>query len=99
VKVQPLKYLHPYLRLQQLYEENSIAPFNAVPLSTSTIPRHVTLDSASLSTLILGFKKAPPNLKDDAVKYALWDEVFQLDNKAFKPKKRPQNQIHRVHKN
>ena len=86
VVVQPLAYSKSYLRLSKLFESNGLNQFNFTPLSTSTIPRHVTIDSTTLATFVLEQKK-PQSFLDDTQKLPLWDQVFKLKNKAFQSRK------------
>jgi len=77
------QFLQAYKRLSILFEEEDISNFNFIPLSTSAIPRHITLDTNSLYKLILG-ERHIDNILDDAVKLQVWDRVFNLNKKEFK---------------
>ena len=85
VKVQPIAYIQSYLHLAKLYQLNDIVLFNFTPLSTSVIPRHVTIDSTSLVLMVLKCKK-PNSLLEDVQKFELWKECFNLRKKEFHPR-------------
>jgi hypothetical protein len=86
ITINPERYVRAYLNLSRLYESYGLNMFNFTPLSASTIPRHVTIDSTLLAKCILECK-VPENLKDDSVKSDLWNRFFKLEKKEFKPKK------------
>ena len=78
----------PYKRLSILFETNRLKNFNFVPLTTSLIPGHVTIDTTSLVHLVLGISQRakPRGLENDAVKLPIWERVFNLRKKEFKPR-------------
>ena len=82
--VQPEIYANPYLKLAKLYEDNGLKLFNAVPLSTSLIPRHVVIDTAILCYQVLGVTGNGTALKISEKKFNYWGSVFNLRHHAFK---------------
>ena len=86
LKVHPLRYLKSYLFLCKMYDADNLNLFNFVPLSTSFIPRHITIDSKLLAQIILKVK-LPEHLIEDVVKYEMWSKVFNLKKKAFQGRK------------
>lgn len=78
----PLEYVETYLKLGGLYEEYGLKTFNVFPLSTSIVPRHITIDTKILCLHILGIKST--ELKISETKTEVWSSVFKLKNKAFR---------------
>ena len=78
---QPEMYGQSYLHLSRLFEDEGIQPFNAVPLSTSLIPRHICIDTKILCQSVLGVKG---KLEISQRKLEYWGEVFKLRHHAFK---------------
>ncbi|KAJ3213506.1 hypothetical protein HK099_007354, partial [Clydaea vesicula] len=50
-------YLNSYIQLSYLFEQYLLKPLNAIPLSTSTVPWYLILDSNILLKQILGITK------------------------------------------
>jgi hypothetical protein len=82
VAIRPLAYLGSYIQLAQLYMKYGLRLFNAVPLSTSIVPRHITIDTKILMTNILGYKKIPPITPTS--KAECWDKILKLGDRAFR---------------
>ena len=83
VASQPLEYINSYQILSTLFESEDFKNFNFVPLSTSLIPRHITIDTTALCKMI--HRTAVPQLNPDS-KHYLWSQCFKLGKKEFKPK-------------
>jgi hypothetical protein len=81
VKARTLKYIQPYFELALLFENHDMQKFNVVPLSTSTIPRHIVIDTRILGQHIMNFKG---NLDVSNQKEEIWNSLFKVKNKAFK---------------
>ena len=80
VKVHSMNYLKSYRNLCGLFELHHLNLFNFVPKSTSLIPGHVMIDTMFLKKRYLGRDRLP-------IDHTLWNQVFDLNNKLFKPKK------------
>ena len=78
---QPEMYGQSYLHLSRLFEDEGIKPFNAVPLSTSLIPRHICIDTKILCQHVIGVKS---KFEISQRKQEYWSEVFKLRHHAFK---------------
>src|SRR5690606_11410828 len=52
--IRPEEYLYSYMELGKAYQCYGLRPLNVFPLSTSTIPRHVTIDTKILLYCVLG---------------------------------------------
>ena len=76
-----VKYAEPYYRLALLYDEQGMKKFNVFPLCTSTIPRHMTLDTLLLCRHVL---HQVGELRIRELKEEYWSEVVDLNKKAFK---------------
>ena len=83
IATQPLEYFNSYKILSTLFEFEDFKNFNFVPLSTSLIPRHITIDTTALCRMI--YRTAVPPLDLDK-KHELWSQCFKLGKKEFKPK-------------
>ena len=75
------KYAEPYFQLGLLYQEQEMRLFNVFPLSTSSIPRHMTMDTQLLCNLVL---HAYGDLQISRRKNEYWSRVFDLRKKVFK---------------
>ncbi|KAJ3220840.1 hypothetical protein HK099_003952 [Clydaea vesicula] len=54
ITTRPEAYLNSYIALGRLFDQYGLRSFNAVPLSTSTVPRYLILDTNILLKQILG---------------------------------------------
>ncbi len=79
----PEAYAYSYVQLKRLYEKYQLRSFNAVPLSTSKVPRHLLIDTRILIQNILCCSLGPINWE---TKSEYWSKAFNLKNKAFKSK-------------
>ncbi len=84
VVARAIKYAEPYYRLGLLYEAQGMKLFNVFPLCTSTIPRHMTMDTLLLCKHVLRIPGSVSELQIGALKYHYWSRVVDLNNKAFK---------------
>ena len=85
ITFRPESYLFSYILLSRLYDEYQISAFQAVPLSTSLIPRHIPIDTKILLSHVLGIKKQVPINSDTKPNY--WCQVFNLNIKTFKSRR------------
>ena len=81
--VKPLDFLSSYCNLARLYEEYELPLFSALPLRRSFIQSHVIIDTTILATHVLRLP-TPLALSEWEHKMEYWDEVFKLENKAFR---------------
>ncbi|KAJ3395908.1 hypothetical protein HDU92_004583 [Lobulomyces angularis] len=84
ITIRPEAYLNSYIQLSYLFERYLLKPFNAIPLSTSTVPLYLILDTNVLLKQILG--NIQPTKINEETKPGYWSQVFCLNNKAFKRK-------------
>jgi hypothetical protein len=82
LKARTSVYVESYYKLSLLYEKHQMIQFNFVPLSTSSIPRHITIDTKTLALHVLKLKQDTFKISED--KLMLWESIFNLGNKAFK---------------
>ena len=82
VVVRPHVYSQAYLELADLYEVKGLKLFNAVPISTSLIPRHICIDTRLLYINILRGPFAQMDISGQ--KLAYWGRVFNINHHAFK---------------
>ena len=85
ITIRPEAYILPYIDLARLYKQYSLRSFQALPLSTSCIPRHITIDTLILLNHVLG--KTKRVTIDEESKVSYWGEVFNLSNKAFRSRR------------
>ena len=97
VKVRPLEYLKCMVRMNQYLEWLGVKQFNAFPLQTDIVPKHIELDTAVLEALLLGtaqtklIKSSEIEESDSFIekrrkdrKYKVWSLFFDLNHKMFK---------------
>ncbi|KAJ3214269.1 hypothetical protein HK099_006949, partial [Clydaea vesicula] len=77
------KYLEPYFKLCELYKKYDLKVFNFTPLSTSSIPRHITIDTKILMENILDFRRTKENTVKSEKEF-VWSTIFKTDTKAFR---------------
>ena len=78
----PEVYVHSYILLQRLYQRHGLRKFQAVPLATSTVPRHVTIDTKILCQHVLGMPTPGPI--NDKTKHEHWSKLFNIQNRLFR---------------
>ncbi|KAJ3223615.1 hypothetical protein HK099_000907 [Clydaea vesicula] len=91
ITTRPEAYLNSYIELSRLFEKYGLKAFNAIPLSTSTIPRYIIIDTTSLLQQILGITQSVPI--NEATKPGYWSQVFNLNKKAFRRKRGLNNEL------
>jgi hypothetical protein len=64
------------------YQRHGLRNFQAVPLATSTIPRHTTIDTKILCQHILNIPT--PGLINDETKCKHWSKLFNIQNRLFR---------------
>jgi hypothetical protein len=90
ITIRPEAYLNSYIALSHLFDQYGLRSFNSVPLSTSTIPRYIIIDTKILLQNILGVtQRVEINAE---TKPGYWAQVFNLENKAFKRKRGDNNE-------
>ena len=87
VVVDPYTFVPAYCKLSALYEQYGYPQFSALPLRTSLIQSHVTIDTLILTHHVLGRSVATMKNITEEQRMALWGEVFDLENPAFRPRK------------
>ena len=80
IVARPQDYARSYIALAEMFNAQNIKMFQAIPLSTSLIPRHVTIDTVILCKNILGISRPSVSL----MKFQYWASVFNLKDHAFK---------------
>jgi hypothetical protein len=77
------RYMESYYQLCKLFQEHGLKSFNFVPLSTSSIPRHVTIDTNILMKNILKTSVAKGNSVLN-MKEKVWDSIVNTRRKVFR---------------
>ncbi|KAJ3384669.1 hypothetical protein HDU92_003475, partial [Lobulomyces angularis] len=91
ITTRPEAYLNSYIELSRLFDQYGLKAFNAIPLSTSTIPRYIIIDTTILLQQILGITQSVPI--NEATKPGYWSQVFNLSKKAFRRKRGLNNEL------
>ena len=84
LKSRPEEYLYSYYKLGLLFEDMDFPMFNVFPLSSSSIPRHIPIDTFTAATVILGIRGATANLDIANRKLEYWGQLVNLNHHAFK---------------
>jgi hypothetical protein len=85
----PLDYVMPMVRMMRRVEADNGKLLNAIPLNTSFVPRHITLDTSVLVRLFddvaetLETTKTELSHKLQANKPAIWGVLFCLNKSIF----------------
>jgi len=88
VVVDPYTFIPAYCKLSVLYEQHGYLQFSALPLRTSLIQSHITIDTKILTFHVLGRSEAIVRNLSNEQKLGLWREVFDLSKPAFRPRNR-----------
>jgi len=88
VKVKPFAYLNGMLYMNKILEKQECKLFQPLPLRTNIVPKHITIDSASLVNLFCpeNCKKGELLKKLKEQKYDIWNSFLNLKHKVFKNK-------------
>ena len=87
VKKNPQMYLYGMISLGKLYETYGIPPFNALPLQTELVPRHISLDNEAMIKCLFestGDNKSQAMSDYSTRKIEYWNRFFKLESKEFK---------------
>jgi transposase len=92
IKVNPMLYLFPMIRMMDLMEinqsENRAAKLkNVLPSRNSLIPKNIRLDTTTMNR-ILGYYKETKKQRElfEGGEYVVWDDHFRTERKCFKLK-------------
>ncbi|KAI9090480.1 hypothetical protein DFS34DRAFT_654067 [Phlyctochytrium arcticum] len=80
-------FVPAYCKLSALYEQYGYPQFCALPLRTSLVQSHVTIDTLILTCHVLGRSASVIRKFTDEQRMALWKEVFDFWNPVFQPQK------------
>ncbi len=83
VKVNPNKYIPCMIYMNRIFEESDIKLFQSLPIRTSNVPCHITLDTACLIDLLVTSGKGYllQHIKD--TKEKLWSDLFFPKKRIF----------------
>ena len=94
VKSKPFDYLYGMLYMNEILEKNDCKLFQPLPLRNNIVPKHITLDTATIINLFMPdidnngnkLKKGEllKNLKQN--RYDTWNSFLNLNHKIFKNK-------------
>ncbi|KNC96371.1 hypothetical protein, variant [Spizellomyces punctatus DAOM BR117] len=85
VAVDPLAFFPAYCKLSGLYERHGFRRFSAIPLRRSLIQSHIRIDTVILYAHILCITRQEAEAVE---KVDLWLRVCNLQNKAFRSRRR-----------
>ena len=94
IKVRPFEYLKGMLYMNSILEQECSKLFQCLPLRTNIIPKHITLDTASVIALFCPEKDKQGNKikKNELLKNVkdnqedIWSNLLNLNHRVFKNK-------------
>ena len=80
IKENPYKFIQSLIYMNNYFETNSIKTFNVFPTRSNVVPKHITLDTASISVIFCNncYSKIEENKKE------IYKKVFKFPNSYFK---------------
>ena len=86
----PYDYIGGLIYMNTFCEQNDYKIFNTVPLKRNIIPGHIRFDTESIIDIFIDEKCKAKKYKCtggiEMFKGELWNRIFNLDKKVFKPK-------------
>ena len=84
IKENPYKFIQSLIYMNNYFEKNRIKTFNVFPTKSNVIPKHVTLDTASINVIFCNnsYKKLEEKKKEIYKKvFNFPDSYFKMNNK------------------
>ena len=79
LKDNPEKFIQSLIFMNNFFEENKIKTFNVFPSRSNVIPKHITLDTASISVIFCNNKYS----SIEQYKKEIYQSVFKFPNSYF----------------